>query len=173
MLNRADEIFAARGILADAPRHGSTFGLGELVRFMNDPAVRLTADQTRRLFSDRNLSETYRRLKAQRTTFAVPALKAASDGSVADRAFPGGQVRIRPSKRVGQYYAIIIFTDPVPQPSPAALLLESTDGKIAKYALPGVDDAGQCMLILDELSPQDAALLELLRDPLASGVFIT
>lgn len=170
--DRADEIFAARGVLDGAQRRKPIFGLREIVTFLTDPTVQLTQEQTRLLFSDRDLASAFRQLKSRYAALALPAMAAASDGDLTDRTFPGGRVRLRPSKRSGQVYLIVDYGEQPPDPSPAILLLEAPDGAVAKLALPGADDQGQLMIILDEACTAESEVVRLLKDPRASGVFM-
>src|SRR5215831_12245943 len=96
--HRADQLYAARSALAEARRPARRFGVAEIVQFLNDPTRSLSADEQRALFTDPRLRADYRRLKAQATTFEMPALAAASSGAVNARRFDGGSVSIHPSR---------------------------------------------------------------------------
>src|SRR5580692_9312874 len=134
---RADMLYAARSALAEARRPTRRFGIAEIVQFLNDPSRSLTAEEQRALFTDPRLRADYRRLKAQATTFELPALAAASSGAVDSRRFEGGSISIHASRLPGQIYVIVRFNSPTE--TPRAILLEGAEGDLVKRALPSAD----------------------------------
>ena len=52
------------------------------------------------------------------------------------------------------------------------MLLESTTGDLIKRVLPGADQQGEVMMVLNENNDADAAFLRLLADPTATGTFV-
>jgi hypothetical protein len=171
LARRADQLYAARSALANtkAPRH--RFGMVEIVQFLSDPSRSLTPEEQRALFTDPRLRADYRRLKAEATAFEMPALAAASSGSVNLRRFDGGTIAIHPSRIPKQLYVIVHFNSPAS--SPLALLLESTTGDLVKRVLPGADQQSEVMMVLNENNDADAAFLRLLTDPTTTGTFVT
>ena len=169
--DRADRLYAARTALAEAARPRLRFGVAEIVQFLNDPSRSLAPEEQRALFADPRLRADYRRLKAQATTFEIPALAAASSGNVNVRRFDGGSIAIHPSRIPGQLYVIVRFNSPAS--SPRAMLLESTSGDLVKRVLPSADQQGEVMMVLNENNEADAAFLRLLTDPTATGTFVT
>jgi hypothetical protein len=169
--HRADQLYAARSALAETKRPRHRFGVAEIVQFLNDPSRSLSPEEQRALFADPRLRADYRRLKARATTFELPALAAASSGSVNARRFDGGSIAIHPSRIPGQLYVIVHFDSPAS--SPRAMLLESTTGDLVKRILPGADQEGKVMMVLNENDDADAAFLRLLADPTATGTFVT
>jgi hypothetical protein len=167
---RADQLYAARSALAETKRTARRFGIAEIVRFLNDPSRSLTPDEQRALFTDPRLRADYRRLKAQATTFELPALAAASSGAVSSRRFEGGSVTIHPSRLPGQIYVIVRFSWPAG--TPRMMLLESTTGDLLKRALPAADQQGEVMMVLNERSDADAGFLRILTDPTSTGTFV-
>jgi hypothetical protein len=167
---RADRLFAARSALAETKRPQRRFGVAEIVQFLNDPSRSLSPEEQRDLFADPRLRADYRRLKAQATTFELPALAAASSGNVDARRFDGGSITIHPSRIPGQLYVIVRFNSPAG--SPRAMLLESTSGDFLKRALPSADQQGEVMMVLDQNNDADAGFLRLLADPTATGTFV-
>jgi hypothetical protein len=167
---RADLLYAARTALAEAKRPTRRFGVAEVVQFLNDPSRNLTAEEQRLLFSDPRLRADYRRLKAQATTFELPALAAASSGAVNSRRFEGGSVSTHPSRVPGQIYVILRFSWPAG--APRMMLLESVEGHLVKRALPSADKQGEVMMVLNERSDADAGFLRLLADPTSTGTFV-
>ncbi len=167
---RADQLYAARSAVADTTRPRRRFGVAEIVHFLSDPARSLTPEEQRALFADPRLRADYRRLKAQATTFEMPALAAASSGNVSARRFDGGSIAIHPSRIPGQLYVIVRFNGPTS--SPRAMLLESTTGEVIKRALPSADQQGDVMMVLDENNDADAGFLRLLADPTSTGTFV-
>ncbi len=165
---RADQLYAARSALAEAKRPTRRFGVAEIVQFLNDPSRSLSPEEQRALFTDSRLRADYRRLKAQATTFELPALAAASSGAVNARRFEGGTVSIHPSRVAGQIYVILRFTSPAD--APRMMLLESAAGEFLKRALPAADPQGEVMMVLNERS--DADFLRLLADPTSTGTFV-
>jgi hypothetical protein len=167
---RADRIYAARSALAETKRPAHRLGIAEIVQFLNDPSRSLTPDEQRALFSDPRLRSDYRRLKAQATTFELPALAAASAGAVDLRRFEGGTISIHPSRIPGQIYVILRFS--WPSNAPRMMLLESAEGHLLKRALPSADQQGEVMMVLNERSDTDAGFLRLLADPTSTGTFV-
>jgi hypothetical protein len=168
--HRADRLYAARSALVETKPLRRRFGVAEIVQFLNDPARALTPEEQRALFADPRLRADYRRLKGQATTFELPALAAASSGNVNARRFEGGSIAIHPSRIPGQLYVIVRFNSP--DSSPRAMLLESTTGDLVKRVLPGADQQGEVMMVLNENNDADAAFLRLLADPTATGTFV-
>ena len=168
--HRADRLYAARSALVDTkpPRH--RFGVAEIVQFLSDPSRSLTPEEQRALFTDPRLRADYRRLKAQATTFELPALAAASSGNVDARRFEGGSITIHPSRIPGQLYVIVRFNSPTE--TPRAILLEGAEGDLVKRALPSADQHGEMMMVLDEKNEADAGFLRLLADPMSTGTFV-
>jgi hypothetical protein len=167
---RADKLYAARSALAEARRPTRRLGIAEIVQFLSDPSRSLTAEEQRALVTDPRLRADYRRLKAQATTFELPALAAASSGAVDTRRFEGGSVRIHPSRVPGQIYVVLRFTWPAG--APRMMLLESAEGHLVKRALPSADQQGEVMMVLNERSDADAGFLRLLADPTSTGTFV-
>jgi hypothetical protein len=167
---RADKLYAARSALAEAKRPTHRLGIAEIVQFLNDPSRSLTAEEQRALFTDPRLRADYRRLKAQATTFELPALAAASSGAVDQRRFEGGNISIHPSRVAGQIYVILRFSWPTN--APRMMLLESAEGHLLKRALPSADQQGEVMMVLNERSDADAGFLRLLADPTSTGTFV-
>jgi hypothetical protein len=167
---RADMLYAARSALAEATRPTRRFGIAEIVQFLSDPSRSLTAEEQRALFTDPRLRADYRRLKAQATTFELPALAAASSGAVDQRRFEGGNISIHPSRVPGQIYVILRFSWPTN--APRMMLLESAEGQLLKRALPSADSQGEVMMVLNERSDADAGFLRLLSDPTSTGTFV-
>jgi hypothetical protein len=167
---RADRLYAARSAVAEAKRPAHRFGIAEIVQFLDDPSRSLSAEEQRALFSDPRLRADYRRLKAQATTFELPALAAASSGAVNARRFEGGTISIHPSRVAGQIYVILRFSWPAN--APRMILLESAAGDLVKRALPAADQQGEVMMVLNERSDADAGFLRLLGDPTSTGTFV-
>jgi len=168
--DRADRLYAARTALSETRRPKHRFGVAEIIGFLNDPNRSLTSEEQRALFTDPRLRADYRRLKAQATTFELPALAAASSGNVNSRRFEGGSISIHPSRVPGQTYVILRFSGA--EGTPRMVLLESTAGDIVKRAIPAADQEGQAMMVLDERSETDAGFLRLLGDPTVTGTFV-
>ena len=168
--DRADQLYAARTALAEPKRPRHRFGVAEIVSFLSDPSRSLAPEEQRALFADPRLRADYRRLKAQATTFELPALAAASSGNVDARRFEGGSISIHPSRVPGQIYVILRFSWPAG--TPRMVLLESGAGDIVKRAIPAADQQGQAMMVLDERSEADAGFLRLLGDPTVTGTFV-
>jgi hypothetical protein len=170
LARRADRLYAARSAVADTRPARRRFGVAEIVQFLNDPSRSLTPEEQRALFTDPRLRADYRRLKAQATTFELPALAAASSGNVNARRFDGGTISIHPSRIPGQLYVIVRFNWPAN--SPRAMLLESTSGDLIKRALPSADQQGEVMMVLNENDDVDAGFLRLLTTPTSTGTFV-
>ena len=170
LADRADRLYAARTALAETGRPRHRFGIAEIVQFLGDPSRSLTPEEQRALFTDPRLRADYKRLKAQATTFEMPALAAASSGNVTARRFDGGSINIHPSRIAGQLYVILRFDTPAGHPR--ALLLESTSGEVVKRALPAADPQGEVMMVLNENNETDASFLRLLADPTSTGTFV-
>ena len=167
---RADRLYAARTALAETQPPRRRFGVAEIVQFLNDPSRALTADEQRSLFTDPRLRADYKRLKALATSFEMPALAAASSGTINARRFDGGSINIHPSRIAGQLYVILRFmtTDAAPR----ALVMESTSGELIKRAIPAPDAQGEVVMVLNENDVADALFLRLLADPTSTGTFV-
>src|SRR5262245_59241136 len=166
----ADRLYAARCAVADAPAATPRVGVADLVRFLADPGGDLPWPAQRALFSDHRLRADFKRLKACLGCVELPALAAASDGTVRARTFDGGSVRIHPSRVAGQTYALFQFNWPAR--APRALLLEGASGDMLKRHLPVAVGLGQAVLVLDQSKTSDDAFLRMIEDTMTTGAFI-
>lgn len=139
----------------------------------------LSQAQQQALFSDATLRARYQALKAERVVkragrpvLDMPAQIAAAtqrEGAFA-RSLGGGKLRVEPVGIDAQVYVIIDIED---EAMPAALLLERVrDAAVLRLALPAAED-GQIVLIRDLAVPAEAMLMEMLRDPTTTGVFLS
>jgi hypothetical protein len=167
---RADRLYAARSALAEAQPATGRLGIAEIVQFLNDPERSLSMEEQRALFADPRLRADYRRLKSRQSVVELPALAAASVGSVDIRRFEGGTVRIHPSRVAGQVYVMVRFRRPAG--APRSLVLESSAGELVKRPLPPADATGEIMMVLDRKRAADEAFLRLISDPTSTGSFL-
>jgi hypothetical protein len=138
----------------------------------------LSQAQQQALFSDAKLRARYQALKAERAVkragrpvLDMPAQIAAATQSEAAfaRTLGGGKLRVEPVGIEAQIYVIIDVEDDV---APAALVLErARDAAVVRLDLPPAED-GQIVLIRDLAVAAEAALVEMLRDPTTTGVFL-
>ena len=166
---RAEKLYAAHSALAETGRSTRRLGVAEIVQFLSDPERRLSMEEQRSLFADAQLRADYRRLKSRMAIAELPALAAASTGTVNARRFEGGTVSIHPSRVHGQVYVILRFSWPAP---PRSMLLEDSAGDLLKRQLPPADPNGEVMMVLDEKEASDARFLRLLADPTSTGSFL-
>jgi hypothetical protein len=167
---RADKLYAARSALAEIQPTTRRLGVSEIVQFLSDPQRSLSMEEQRTLFADPRLRADYRRLKSRQSVVELPALAAASVGSVDIRRFEGGTVRIRPSRVADQFYVVVRFDRPAG--APRSLVLESNIGELVKRPLPAVDATGEIMMVLDRKIVDDEAFLRLIADPTSTGSFL-
>src|SRR5262245_11943468 len=106
---RADKLYAARSALAEIQPTTRRLGVSEIVQVLSDPQRSLSMEEQRTLFADPRLRADYRRLKSRQSVVELPALAAASVGSVNIRRFEGGTVRIRASRVADQFYVVVRF----------------------------------------------------------------
>jgi hypothetical protein len=168
---RADKLYAARSALAEAQPATRRLGIAEIVQFLNDPERSLSMEEQRALFADPRLRADYRRLKSRQSVVELPALAAASVGSVDIRRFEGGTVRIHPSRVAGQVYVVVRFRQPAAD-APRSLVLESSAGELVKRPLPAANATGEIMMVLDRKRAADEAFLRLISDPTSTGSFL-
>jgi hypothetical protein len=166
----ADTIYAARSALTEVRPAKGGIGVAEIVQFLSDPQRSLSMEQQRRLFADPRLRAAYRRLKAELTAIEMPALAAASVGDVSERRFPGGTVRLHPSRVGGQVYVVLKFTGSAAQPR--WMLLEGPGFEFVKRSLPSPDASGEMIIVLDPSNPADQTFLRAISDPTSSGSFV-
>ena len=168
--DRATDIYVASAILREGNRSADAFGVAEIVDFLSSPGAELTMAQSRRLFVDPKLRETYRLLKARLSAMALPAVAAASTvtGAVTERRFEGGTLRLSPSRNGIHANLLIRFDRPTTRT--LVLLLESPDQGLIKLLVQASDSAGETLVILDVA--RDAAVIAALRDPGTTGAFL-
>lgn len=138
----------------------------------------LSQAQQQALFSDAKLRALYQAMKAERVVkragrpmLDMPAQIAAATQTEAafDRTLGGGKLRVEPVGIDAQVYVIIDLED---EAAPAALLLERVrDEAVLRLELPAPEDR-QIVLIRDLAVAAEAALVEMLRDPTTTGVFL-
>jgi hypothetical protein len=162
-------LYVSRAVLGEM-KSRKTLGLAEIYAFLTDPMRSFTSEQQRALFMDRNLLAAYREIKANLKHVAMPSLAAASDAALTTRSFPGGSMRLAPSRVQGQTYVIIRFNSP--SGPPRAIILEGKGGEFQKRALPKPDADGELLMVLTQAIPEDQLFLRLVADPAASGSFI-
>ena len=167
---RADVLYAARSAILEAGSTDRRFGVAELFRFLNNAGGSLTQQEQRMLFADHKLAAAYRRIKEQLRVIEMPMLAAASDGGTNSRQFPGGSLRIHPSRMAGQAYVVIRFD--APTSLPRSLLLEGAGGEIIKQTLPTADSNGEVLMVVSEDDPAHRAFLKLLSEPTTVGTFL-
>lgn len=176
VLQRADEIFLARSLISVEARPAESrqiFGVAELVRFLADPEAVLTAEQSRALFSDRRLADSFRALRRRASAFDMPAMAAASDGELSDRTFPGGLIRIRPARIGGQFYVSITLTEDTGGVVPRQLLLvREATGETSRIAIADPGDGAVLLVVLDPATEAGGRALAMLRDPMVEGTFL-
>ena len=167
LLNRTEALYAARAALDESHCPEDRLGVAELVRFLQRPDSILSIGQLRALFASARLRADFGLIKSRLVKLDLPALAAASSGSVASRQFQGGSVHIHPSRVEDQAYVVVRISDR--QKAPHSILLESGTGEVVKRALPAADARGEIMLVLDRKSPSDEAFLRLISDPTSIG----
>jgi len=167
---RADRLYAARATLAECDGTPQRLGIAEIVQFLRDPGRTLSADEQRSLFADRRLRDDYRRLKAQLATIELPALAAASTGTVESRRFAGGTLTIHPSRIPDQVYIVLRLTSR--DTAPRSIVLEGSTGELAKRSLPAADLQGEIMMVLDRKNIADGVFLRLASDPMSTGYLL-
>jgi hypothetical protein len=138
----------------------------------------LSQAQQQALFSDAKLRARYQAMKAERVVkragrpmLDMPAQIAAATQTEAAfaRTLGGGKLRVEPVGIDAQVYVIIDLED---EAAPAALLLERVrDEAVLRLELPAPEDR-QIVLIRDMAVAAEAALVEMLRDPTTTGVFL-
>lgn len=166
--DKADEIFMADAILSETPREATSFGMVDLARYLTSTDMQLTGEQTRRLFSDPALRQGYSRLKETLSHYRMPVLMAASDGEVQERPFPGGSLKLVPSRRSGQIYLRMAF-DTAPEAGAAILLVESPTTGVHKLGFTIGESQTSALVPLDLTNDWHSDLLAALRDPASSG----
>ena len=167
LLYLADALYAVRAAVDESYCPGERLGVAELVRFLQRSDVVLSTSQQRALFASTKLRADFHFIKARLAKLDLPALAAASSGSVASRQLQGGSVHIHPSRVEDQAYVIVRISDR--QKAPHPIVLESGTGEVVKRALPAVDAKGEIMLVLDRKSPNDEAFFRLISDPTSIG----
>ncbi|HUN41600.1 MAG TPA: hypothetical protein VMU81_15040 [Acetobacteraceae bacterium] len=102
----------------------------------------------------------------------MPALIAAAtdQGANFQRPFAGGMLTINPVGIGDQVYVVFSFEDPTIV-SRVLIVKRTRDERIERLQLPPPDD-GEIVLIKDLAVPADKDLVELLRDPHSSAVFL-
>lgn len=167
---RAEDLYVARSV-AETSAAPLAVSFADLVRYVSDRSVRLTAAQWKFCQEHPRLRADYRALVDKCALALLPQAAAASHGDLEERAFPGGHLRIRPSSAAGQVY-LIFAMDPAVQAS-RFLLLEGADGSTARIELTEPDADGGVLVIQDTVGNQfDAIAIRLLRDPTTCGVFL-
>jgi hypothetical protein len=172
---------------AAAQQQQATVTEGDIIAFL-ETGKPLTHAQQRLLFVDRNLRELFRGLKRRHAValpqrdgarsaseprvVEMPALIAAATDQGGDfqRPFAGGTLRINPVGIDRQVYVVFSFDDPTVA-SRVLIVERPRDERIERLELPPPDD-GEIVLIKDLATPADADLVDLLRDPNASGAFL-
>jgi hypothetical protein len=169
---------------AAEPKAQTSVTEADMLAFLEN-GTPFTHAQQRLLFADAPTRERFLALRRQYAaplpggapTPAAPAIAeiqtqiAAADaqGLEFERAFAGGTLKVT---RVGigeQVYVLFRFDNP--EIATRALIVERVrDEQIERIELPP-PDAGEILLIKDLAVPEEAALVDLLRDPNTSGEF--
>jgi len=154
---------------------------GEL-RALLEKGMSLSHAQQRLLFTDPPTRERFLALRHQHAAYvqtpAGPAIaemrtRIAAAGPLDDkfeRPLAGGTLRINPVGIGKQVYVVFSFDDPAVA-TRVLILDRARDERIERVDLP-LPDAGEIVLIKDLAVPAEAALVDMLRDPSTSGVFL-
>lgn len=161
---------------------------GDIIAFL-ETGKPLTHTQQRLLFTDPGLRELFRSVKRQHAValpqrsggqapatdgrvVEMPALIAAAidRGGDFQRPFAGGALRINPVGIERQVYVVFTFDDPATV-TRVLIVERQRDERIERLELPAPDD-GEIVLIKDLAVPEDADIVNLLRDPNSSGAFL-
>lgn len=192
IMRRAEELYRTWTLVEETEAsRPSAVALADLLGFLGEGRP-LTHEQQRALFADSRLRAEFQCLKADfalsagaqageggraveavRRPLEMPTQIAAASTAAADflRPFEGGTLRICPAGIDEQVYIVITLDDPALVPR--ALLIEGQSrNRIEQMPLPARDGDGEIVLIKDLAEPADASLVELLRDPTATGVFL-
>jgi hypothetical protein len=168
---RAEDLYVARSVASDTSLEQPPVSFVDVLRYLSDPSAHLTPAQWRFCQQHPRLRADYEGLLKKLAIGALPQAAAASQGELQERSFSGGLLRIRPSSIPGQVY-LIFSIDPAPH-APRLLVIEGTDGSVARIALPEPDSDGSMLVIQDtDRSEADANAVRLLRDPTTSGIFL-
>lgn len=170
VLDRADEIYEARALIAHGKRE-SNLGVAELVRFLTTPGVQLSPAQSQELFKNPKLRSAFKRLKEGVSASQLPMAAAASDGILVERPLAAGRIKLIPSSVSSQVYIRFLFHTAVDSWGDQ-LILETNQGRLLKLAVPALDSEGEALLLLNLNDEHDAACIGALRDPLTSGTFV-
>lgn len=168
-LNDVDSRYVAAMLVEEAQTVPNPLGIADLARFLTTPRIVLSADQTRRLFTNVSLRQAYTRLRKSLTLHEVPALAAASDGAVEERSFEGGSLLLVGDDSGGWYLRVRISE--AKRPVNPLLLIEKDDRPIANIPLGQPDASGGYLAVLDMENAVTMAAMAALRDP-SSEAFI-
>jgi hypothetical protein len=177
VFQRAEDLFVARSVIADAQPQAERLSIADLYRFLTDPAFTLTAEQQALLFADRRLRADYQRLKQDLSpasrpqgAFEFPRVAAASDRALDERQFPHGSIQIAESQADSRQVYVVFALQQAQEVR--ALILESVRGHLTKLKLEAPDTDGIIQLLLDTRNDVEAEVVRLLRDPETTGMFV-
>ncbi len=193
IIRRAEELYRSWTLVEDGePQPSAAIALADLMAFLGEGRP-LSHEQQRALFTDARLRATFQSLRADFALASgrpsasgaagaqgvgprpleLPAQIAAASASGPDfqRPFDGGSLKVAASGVGEEVYIVITLDDPLL--APRALLIEAQGrNKMEQMALPPRDGDGEIVLIKNLSEPADAAVVEMLRDPTATGLFL-
>jgi hypothetical protein len=149
--------------------------VAELRKYLTDAAAGLAPATRAALQADKALRALFgdiMREFAQRIGHVgVPQLAAASAGTLQERRFDRGTIRLVESeKNPRQLHVVIEFDEPGYQPR--ALVLSGADGSVAKLQIDPPDEEGVTQTLISTENEDENRIVRLLRDPLAVGTFV-
>ncbi|RWK28721.1 hypothetical protein [Mesorhizobium sp.] len=169
--DRVAQIYSTMSLLRDTTPGKAVVTVGDLVRLVRGGGIRLSSDQTQYLFSEPNLLQIYRQLKASASIADMPLVAAASSNDLAERPFEGGILQI--FKQSDEVALVFVRVDEPAQWTAATLQLESRKRGIFNLRFrQSPDGDGEMQEFIDLTTENGRTMYEALIDPLTSGTFL-
>lgn len=171
-LDVAERIFVAQSLLDETNPDADVVTVADIARFMDGRSSSFTMEQTRYMFSRPKLLTAYRQLRQQVTVVEVPAVAAASDGKLNNRAFEEGRISISRQPDSSHVYIVVTLGEGH-EGRQMDLLLENTALGIERLSFQSrPDDDGEILEIVDTTVPRFDLIVTLLQDPATEGRFV-
>jgi hypothetical protein len=175
LISRTEDLFVARSLEDDARAEAVSIRFIDIYRFLTEAGFTLPHAQQAVLFSNERIRRDFQQLRkdlaARLHRTVVPVAAAASDGTLTERRFPGGVIRLAASA-VDSQHMYVMFEFEGQAPSFRAIELQGAGGDLMKMALDPPDEDGLVQTLLDLRREDHAAIVRLLQDPNTQGSFL-
>ena len=159
LISRTEDLFVARSLEDDARAEAVSIRFIDIYRFLTEAGFTLPHAQQAVLFSNERIRRDFQQLSkdfaARLHRTVVPVAAAASDGTLTERRFPGGVIRLAASA-VDSQHMYVMFEFEGQAPSFRAIELEEPAGTLRRWPWirrTKMDCSRSCLIFAVRITP--------------------